>query len=94
MKTGRLPSSRCRQVIGFAVEVVLHTLDALVEAVTDLCVVVDPVDFEVWHGILCEIAIACVTEKNVTSFIFMPLCNSYGGTYSSKTHPIVLRLSR
>lgn len=33
------------------------------EAVTDLSVVVDPIDFVFWHGILCEIAIAYVPEK-------------------------------
>ena len=44
----------------------------VVETVADFGVVVDPVDFVFWHGILCEIAIACVTEKNVTSFILCP----------------------
>ena len=37
------------EVVGFAVEVFLHQLDACVEAVADWSMVVDPLDFVVWH---------------------------------------------
>ena len=39
------------KIVWLAVEVVLHQLDAFVEAVADLGVVVDPVYCVVWHSI-------------------------------------------
>jgi hypothetical protein len=48
-------SQRSRQIVGLAVEVVFHQLDAFVEAVADLDVVVDPVHLVFRHEYLLEI---------------------------------------
>ena len=48
-------SQRSRQIVGLAVEVVFHQLDAFVEAVADFGVVVDPLHLVCRHEYLLEL---------------------------------------
>ena len=65
------------EILRFAVEIVFHELYALVETVTDLRVVVDPVDCVFWHEYLLVSDHLRVAANHLFLFLKQSLVGSY-----------------